>query len=289
MRKSIGVILCAMVCVFCLTACADYDGPSGDSETKSGYGETDSEDLVNEETGWLTIEEADAYAEDTHCNIFILRNDMFYPIDAVELAYNATSTGALETIGMTYSDKEDVPVVEICNGDLLVTFEYETEYTFQQVESTRYCLPIGLNGVKSWGLDFYSKDFHFEVLPCEYHSGTTEVNGIAVDEDLFDRLDRCYLWEVRDGNDWYADTRRFIAADSPTTLTGGYYSGTQWHEYDICINALTYFFPEDVVINVKQTKNGYFILDTSDIAAGEYVVNDGDNWSRKFVVDMINQ
>lgn len=42
MRKSIGIILCAMVCVFCLTACADYDEPSGDSETKSGYGETNS-------------------------------------------------------------------------------------------------------------------------------------------------------------------------------------------------------------------------------------------------------
>lgn len=286
MRKRIAMILCVVIYAVCLTACADHGVISESDRAEYGYDTTDVDDSLNEEAGWLTMEEASEYAEETHCHIFILRDGMFYPIDAVELAYNACMSGALETIGMTYSSEEDIPVVEICHGDLLVTFEYETEYTFQQVESTRYCLPIGLNGVSSWGLDFYGGGSP-EVLPCEYYSGTEEVNGIAVDEDLFDRLDGCYLWEVRDGNDWYAATRRFIAADSPTILTGGGYSGTQWYEYDICINALAYFFPEDIVVDVLQTKDGYFILDTSNIATGEYVVNDGDNWSRKFVVDII--
>lgn len=286
MCKKFFIILCAMFFVCCLSACADGSTENADIMPEDNM-ETHPEDIdgdgsVPPEPTGLTMEEADKYAEKEKNNIFILREGYFYPIDTVELKYRAWRSGAYEAIGMTYSSKENIPTVNLGDGDQLVTFKPESDYIFQQVEESRYCLPISINEYRH-GLVFSGLG---ECLPCEYHHHTEEINGMGItcQDDLLSALpDNCFVW--RYGGDIFGED--FLAADEPTTLTGGYYNGTQWCEYDIHLNAWLLYFPKELSIPVWKTKSGYFLLDTSALTAGEYVVNDGDNWSRKYVVEIL--
>lgn len=286
MCKKLSIILCAMFFVLCLSACAGGNTENADfmpeDRVETHPEDVDGDGSVSPAPAGLTMEEAVRYAEKEKNNIFILREGYFYPIDTVELAYRAGSIGAYETIGMTYSREKDIPTVDFGDGDQLVTFQSESEYIFQQVEKSGYCLPISINEYHC-GLVFGGLG---ECLPCEYHHYTEEVNGrgITCQDDLLRALpDNCFVW--RFGGDIFGD--EFLAADEPTTLTGGYYNGTQWCEYDIHLNAWLLYFPEELSIPVRKTKSGYFLLDTSALTAGEYVVNDGDNWSKKYVVAVL--
>ena len=255
-----------------LSACEsnpDYDDyyDADDSPYAEDYDNSYDVDEEPEETEnyGLTQEEARRTG-----GVYILRNKQFYPISTYQLFYSAGRINSLKDLGMTYAQDSDIPVFHISQGEQMVTFKSDSSYTFNRANFIGYCFPISVSSVNS--------DIEFGLAPilkCEYHE-TKFLDDVEMNskESLESVLSKKGSYLFRD----------FITSDSPVSFTGGYYNRTDYIEYQIETNAKLYSFEENIEIPVQQTKLGYFILDTTGLSSGKYVINVGSIWPHKYVV-----
>jgi len=168
----------------------------------------------------------------------------------------------------------NVPVLCLSEGALLVTFDSVSQYQVRRVEQTRYCLPVEVTGWSD-GVEFTNG---YPIVQCEYHQNTKEIEGVPITdkESLSGALAvrNAYLLNLRkDG--FLSFSKEYICADQKTILCGGYYDDTAWLEYDLYVDTPLYYFSNEVFLPVEETKDGYFIVDTTQLEYGDYVIETG--------------
>lgn len=275
----------------CLFGCETNENDSHSNQKNSSQATTYQEETPNvsnqdkpeataSDDEGLTLEEAKA---SKHSYVFIKRGEKFYPTDAVALEDgDHLSYGWCATVGMTYCKEDDVPVLNIANGDELVFIVTKSEisdysfygekHSFSKVTDTRYCFPIVFEEQNEYGLQFDGIYTKVQLIAPEekYHNIET-LNGFDVrqEQNLFDKIDGCYIWEVVDS---HSGSNKFIASDVPTKLVAGYFDSTDWKEYNFCITAWTFHYPEKYDVPLSKTPNGYFTFDCTSLTDGYFAI-----------------
>lgn len=155
---------------------------------------------------------------------------------------------------------EYAPVLRLSEGDVLVTTRNLNSVSFAPVVSYEgYIYDDGHTISKGKdSIDYYE-----------------EIDGQEIKDNEEARLAVLEGLGVR-----YDDTIGDYVADVPTSITGGYYSGTDWKTEAISFDQQIFISqssPKIELSDITKTKEGYFIIDTSELRAGAYVV-DGNHY-----------
>lgn len=135
------------------------------------------------------------------------------------------------------------------------------------------------------------------VLELGYFGGTSEfrisedseVNGIKFARDSASGrlqidsafsaagLDVLWIGEVP-GNDY--EIEDMLYSKESCSFTCGTYRGTNWIEENVAIDNPCFLMSlsDRSELAVTKTKDGYFILDTSQLSSGKYVISSGNVW-----------
>lgn len=69
----------------------------------------------------------------------------------------------------------------------------------------------------------------------------------------------------------------------------GYYKGTKYYTGILPITTRMYLFGQQYECSVYRTKEGYFIVDTSSLPIGKYIIEDGSiGWPGKYLINFTN-
>lgn len=268
---------------------SDFDEQSEETETEA-----------TEKEG-LTLEEAKNSGE-----VFIKRGDLFYPINAYELKYNAGTISCYECLGYTDdTDMSKIPEFNPSAGDILVTFKDEESYNFQNIKNYTYFFPAEISHTFSEGLSINSigigtlngeplKTHGFKLL-------ATDLEGYNLEGDNYEKNIKTALKEKGAYIYYYNDPTyngpsrekeselwdKFICADEPITLNYNYYSDTEYCSGSFDVNSLMFELEDDVKHSVERTKDGYFIIETDSLNAGYTVISVGWNFYNKYIVNIV--
>ncbi len=202
--------------------------------------------------------------------VFIKSDEGFTPIACVTLSGPPLQD---ERMGATYDLESDIPVFDSSSNEQLVTFNAAADYEIYPVIDQMYCYPVEVVDAGSNGINFN----RVPLLDCEHIDDyTEEVEGHTITsmDDLDSAISAkgCFIYAIED--DWlFSTTTDFICSTEPTSLVGGYWSGTSFIEYNIDVNASFYSLGNMELVEVEKTKDGYFVVDTSQLAPGRYVIN----------------
>ncbi len=246
------------------------------TETSSDSGEI---------TGAYTLEQA---AEKG--GIYVKKGSKFYPISNYQFYEMDTNIiYSMENYGyaIAYSDDDqcDMVTLELAEGDLLVTFDSSelfhdrSEYDLFYVSDMCRCYPAQVQGFTSEGIRFKSL-YNVDNRQRKKHEVHTcaEINGSIVQEkwklkNIILKNDCWLVGDIYNQNDsWMLGDYICSFSRNPVSLTGGYYDGTQYKEYNISVGSDMSYITSIINAPVEKTKNGFFIIDTSQLSTGKYLV-----------------
>lgn len=194
---------------------------------------------------------------------FVMRGEDFRPFD---LSFVSSFFEGSTMIGYPYdlfdfkegSSAENAPTISLEQGDILVSM---TGYDYGY-----FCTPVlkeGYHSVKPNG----SLESTFSSLYTY-----DEINGT----EIHDSPDEAEEVLAQVGIDYFHHT--LCLSDSPTSFTVGYYERSQFKEETIDVST-PYMEVTDssadedwIDLPVEKTKNGYFIVDTSALPSGKYIL-----------------
>lgn len=218
----------------------------------------------------------------------VVQDDHFYSTDVLSLDYEAGTIYALENtaFGDKFARVSGYPILERGNGDLLITTKNTSQYTLRKVSNIQYCYPAVIKEMYTSGGLYWSDSY----MPVEMpgRQGFVEINGVEVDhyEDLAQLLQPMGI-TASPLNEFFF-SGKVLMSDTPAELTMGYYSGTKFCEETIHLDHSVYTLGERFTCPVQRTKYGYFIVDTSSLEPGYYVIEDGFNWYALNFIEITN-
>lgn len=161
----------------------------------------------------------------------------------------------------------NAPTLNRNDGDQLVTFTAANSYESYQVKDEVYCFPAELN-------TYWSSNRSFDFVPMFNsgwedtlidHRNVEEVNGSVVSskDDLLDALGQreCGIYSFSK----FSFTNDYIFSDYPSTITCGYYNGTDYIEKELNVNVPLYVLDNEISLSVVRGKEGYFTIDTDPL------------------------
>ncbi len=272
---------------------SNFDGQSEEDTAET-------ETKVTEKEG-LTLEEAKNNGE-----VFIKRGDLFYPITTYELKYNAYDISYYECLGYTdNTDMSKIPKFNPSDGDILVTFEDKESYNFQNIKNHTYFFPAEISHTFSEGLCINSigigtlngeplRTNGFKLLATDLEGYNLEGDNYKENIKTALKEKGAYIYYYNDP-DYKGPVRekeselwdKFICSDEPTTLNYNYYSGTEYCNGSFDVNSLLFELEDDVKHSVEKTKDGYFIIETDSLNAGNTVISIGWNFYDKYILNIV--
>lgn len=224
-----------------------------DAAEKSGAeAELESE---TEQAPSLTLEEI----QDENASRFFIKNsnDLYRAADSF--------CGDLSSsIFEPYDDATEIPSIDTSAGEILVSKEGTESYNLFPVEK-----PVVYGS------------YEFNDL-----SAAEEINGIEVDSQGFDSLDKKRAIIEASGVERIGDV--YVYSDEPSSIIFGRFEGAKWVEKTTEICERGYLVPDShyeygyayaqptdtqIVVGVEKTKLGYFVVDLSGVPAGLYAVD----------------
>lgn len=177
-------------------------------------------------------------------------------------------------ISVTNQSDDYLPTLKKNHGDELIVTQSYSEMEVYPVIGDYYCYPAEFISADFYGLNFRTP--YLDVPDFDYKY-IAELNGVDVtdssDEEINAILEDagCFLLETWP-NSWLKN-EKFFVSDKPTTLLMGYWEGVSWRETSIDMSGYKlYEFGSCIKLPVEKTKNGYFIIDTSQLSAGTYAI-----------------
>lgn len=244
-----------------------------------GYEESDdlqSENDYNEYHRVFTQSEASSRG-----GLYVKKGDDFVSLDYA-LHPNSFYAEMYESAIVDYDTSRDItvalteaPTLQMDLGEELVTFTSSNSYDVYLIKDEGYCFPAEINS-------YWSTNRNFEFIPM-FNSGwedtiidgrnVEEVNGMEVssEEDLLTALAQrnCGIYSFKKFN----FTNDYIFSDEPSTVTCGYYSGTDYIERDLDVNVPLYVLDNAIEFPVIKGKDGYFTVDYSQLSGtGETIL-----------------
>lgn len=203
----------------------------------------------------------------------------FSRIENYELKYGALMT---YSVAPYYGFAEDVavvrpiPQINCQNGDLLVTTRAMSSYNLYKVKSVRYCYPYPYFGSYStnWSSGYLK---NVERINDIAYVGEKEISALA---DIPVAAKEQGITEQSLG----LGIGTVLVSENPIELDIGYYQGTNYHESKLPVTSLLYRMDAQVECPVKRTKNGYSVIDISELPTGKYVIDANG----KYVIEILN-
>ena len=251
-------------------------GCGSGSEANTGIGEPTGDSYFENENSPDNNKYGKVYSKSeasSRGGLYIKKGDDFIALDYA-LPLNSFHHEMYESAVVDYDISRDLrfaadnaPMLNWNNGDQLVTFTATNSYESYQVEDDGYCFPAELN-------TYWSSNRSFEFVPMFNsgwedtlidHRNVEEVNGMAVssEDELLNALGQrnCGIYRFKKFN----FTNDYIFSDEPSTVTCGYYNGTDYVEKELNVNVPLYILGNEISLSVIQGKDGYFVVDTDPL------------------------
>lgn len=145
------------------------------------------------------------------------------------------------------------PILKLSEGDQLVTTKSSRDIELNRV--------LGSEG-------YVYDDGHTIFKGIGKINDYREIDGVEVEETEEARL-AC----LSERGIVYKEVINDIVSPEVTTITGGFFNGTEWTEETIKLDQQILFVQEtpEIVLSVQETREGYFIVDTSSLEPGAYL------------------
>lgn len=279
-KSSVRLVSFGIVSLFLLGAlcsCATVEPPSFNPQpTNEPVNEQGQGNDSDETPSAPTSEDSDTASTRTYtldeihnlsASFFIMRGDSFESAEScvVERAPAAEGNYFYPDEGADFGDA--IPTLNLAEGDVLVTTSAKTEEEFYRPDSSGYF------GDAAW-----------EIYPERLET----INGQDIPDDwekLDDTTQEAFLASALSPLGITLEYGRYSGnrlpvATSPTTLPYGRFVGTQYEESVVDLNIPYYhvylgFWGDDtdqsmIVCPVEETREGYFVVDTSRLETGTY-------------------
>lgn len=201
-----------------------------------------------------------------------------YRVEAIPLLYYEG--------GLAYGMEEEVPCLWRSEGEILVTTDASFLCTVYPVQEQLFCYPAQIVNVSTRGLEFNTpllkNDSNANENYIEKYCCITEVNGYEIksQESLDSILAEEGALRYRVGSGPI-----FLSSQKQGAFICGYYKSTNFYETEIKLNARLLNLGPGFTVGFEKTKEGYFIVDTSDLASGRYVIEDAAS-GRYYALDI---
>lgn len=306
MRKKMFAMLLLLSFTCFLISCSNDEVNKSESDTIREPMEEPMEEII-EELFFDSVDDVLSSPNLLESPFFILRDGRFFLLNDYKVPYRYVLEYYYVNNNALYpADKrvyagnlkpEELPVLNLQNGDELVCFNYERGIHAEDAEWAGFSLPIEwLNGIT---LPF--AQLHSESNVVDVRKGIDEIDGIEVEYRKyvpsyynieFERV-RNGFFKAMDslGLDYIAveyenrgpgrapiiETTYIIVEDQEQSITLGQYDGTLFNEDTFSIDTPTYYTWVDSrkSIPYERTKNGYFTCDLSSLSNNVYVIGDG--------------
>lgn len=213
----------------------------------------------------LTLEEVQALGS----GWFVMEGDCFTELEKCVMTDSKRLVGYSNDVLLVTEDDPESYIMEIDRRQHVLVYLQETRVPKVEkvapIESTMYCYPV-----------IYMAD---DVSGYKLLESHTNQDGSVV-ECVEVWSDNCQMDAVKVGATAAGEAVYFnflVAPQKDVVATIGGYIGTYWVEEEVLLNAL-YLKGEmhRTVVDCpfERTKNGYFILDISNLPVGRYYVDD---------------
>lgn len=305
--KRIICILMAMILVFMVSACgATMDNAETQNTDEAGTSqpETDTavtqtqqpaeestaletqipmDDISDEDTSYVPGYSLDEVIKKTSESygqkIYIKHGDRFYsPSSDYTRVRDDVGGGAYNCLCSTDSI-DTIPMLNLAQGDVLVTFEDEEYYNLYPAWEEGYCCPVDFNYYDNALVGPYG-DFmptHFVVPHLMKGKGYNYVDYTMINGQEFDSYDAASALAGQSGAhlENYSMTHCLICSDQISTVELSGYEGTQYYKYNFKTDAHRITISHEKYsesLPVEKTQNGYFVIDTSLLETGMYMI-----------------
>ena len=247
-------------------------GCSSGSEPNTGTGEPTGDSYFENENSPDDNKYGKVYSKSeasSRGGLYVKRGDDFFALDYA-LAANSFYSEMFENAIVDYdtsrnSPYTEAPVLQMDIGDELVTFTAKNSNELYPVEDRGYCFPAELNW-SSGRIEFvpmFNSGWEDSIIDGRR---VEEVNGMTYssEDELVSILGQrgCGIYSFSK----YAFTNDYIFSYEPSTVTCGYYSGTDYIERDLPVNVPLYVLDNAIELPVIKGKEGYFTVDLSQLS-----------------------
>lgn len=287
LRRFVGIVLPTILCTVLLVGCttptvANSSDAGSDTSTISGI----EEDLINRmmaEQGKDFSYNDSAVDEDATANEIEYtkkENDIWttslshvLSIDISGVVYCLKNDGDTLKSGSAWSEEGTVMVASDMNATLLSSSQNAVEVEISRSVGDQL---IMIGEIESDGIRPIIERGYWDGL-LSWFGALDEFNGVAVDSSMSDSEFNSSIGDsgitYRAAKDTAHDSRGFFSSPEPTSFTWGQYQdGTRWAEGTVYLD-MPYVLLDHGRIDcpVNPTKNGYFVIDLTDVAPGRYI------------------